>query len=548
MLFTSKITPNKQPDMSLPKFNLLGLTPVEDPWGPNDYIPESLTFNGVPYAPFIKSDKLGKIADWQAPKEEESFNNSASNAYSSHRKRDLFHAYGASAAKLFSAETEEKGFSLVDAVATPTQSIAPKQTILRSNKRQPNKGLNVKKTVASQLAQKKPSSLPSSGANAKKQTSKWGDNKWNANKWNQEDTNTQKASINVEESWKSVAEIEFNKLSKLNFEIQKPELLIRCGTIHNYTRKYEAVGSIPLEPCIKVDFEQTTSKDPNMQKYASNSDAEVFITDAIIAQLMCTPKSNNSWDVVVTKKDGKIFFDKRDDTFVLPVNEHSTPLDPATASVIELEANEVSNYFLNGALGERTSNLGAESPINESSAIPKGYAYYKYHLPSSDASSDHKGHSLIVRSSLDAFTTTATTNVAIHSLLQVKTNDWKVKFKNGVQGNMFADEIKKNNNKISQWTTKAVLAEINQMKIGFIARDNIKTAKSHSVAGLMSYPVDVLSEQLKLSVSNGWGIFKSLIDLVEHEGGEENYRFVILKTPNAQKLALYKVPFESFDF
>lgn len=534
--------------MSMPTFNLLGLTSVEDPWGPNSYIPESLTFNGVPYAPFIKSDRLGKIADWQAPKEDEASNNYASNnAYSAQRKRDLYHAYGASAAKLFSAETEEKGFNLVDSAAPSTSSAAPKQAILRSNRRQPNNASNLKKPMGSQPGLKK-ASTSSPASNAKKQTSKWGDNKWNANKWNQEETNLQEASITVEENWKSVAEIEFNKLSKLNFEIKKPELLTRAGSIHNYSRKYEAPGLVALEPCIKVSYDQTTSKDRNMQEYASKSEAQIFITDAIIAQLMCTPKSNNSWDVIITKKNGKIFFDKRDGTFDLPVNEHSTPLDASEASILQLESTEVSNYFLNGALGERSTNLGGNSPVTASAAIPKGYAYYKYHLPNSDASSEDKGHSLIVRSSLDAFTTTSTTNVAIHSLLQIKSNDWKTKFKNGVQGNMFADEIKKNNNKISQWTTQAVLANINQMKIGFIARDNMKNAKSHSVAGLMSYPVDVLSQQLKLSVSNGWGIFKSLIDLVEHEGGDDDYRFVIFKTPNAQKLVIYKVPFDSFDF
>jgi hypothetical protein len=35
---------------------------VNDEWGPE--ITTSTTLNGVPYAPYSKSDKLGRMADW----------------------------------------------------------------------------------------------------------------------------------------------------------------------------------------------------------------------------------------------------------------------------------------------------------------------------------------------------------------------------------------------------------------------------------------------------------------------------------------------------
>ena len=40
----------------------------------------------------------------------------------------------------------------------------------------------------------------------------------------------------------------------------------------------------------------------------------VFATDAILATLMCAPRSNYSWDIVVQKVGNKLFFDKRDDS------------------------------------------------------------------------------------------------------------------------------------------------------------------------------------------------------------------------------------------
>ena len=43
------------------------LPDTESTWGPA--ITEETTLNGVPYAPFSKSDKLGRMADWTDAKD-----------------------------------------------------------------------------------------------------------------------------------------------------------------------------------------------------------------------------------------------------------------------------------------------------------------------------------------------------------------------------------------------------------------------------------------------------------------------------------------------
>lgn len=43
-------------------------------------------------------------------------------------------------------------------------------------------------------------------------------------------------------------------------------------------------------------------------------DSNVYATDAILSTIMCCTRSSNSWDVVVQKIAGKLFFDKRDDS------------------------------------------------------------------------------------------------------------------------------------------------------------------------------------------------------------------------------------------
>ena len=42
----------------------------------------------------------------------------------------------------------------------------------------------------------------------------------------------------------------------------------------------------------------------------------MFITEALLTTLMCAPRSVYSWDVVITRAAGKLFFDRRDDSAV----------------------------------------------------------------------------------------------------------------------------------------------------------------------------------------------------------------------------------------
>ena len=44
--------------------DLVAALPSEDSWGPSSTADNML--NGVPYAPFSKGDKLGRMADWTA--------------------------------------------------------------------------------------------------------------------------------------------------------------------------------------------------------------------------------------------------------------------------------------------------------------------------------------------------------------------------------------------------------------------------------------------------------------------------------------------------
>ena len=105
----------------------------------------------------------------------------------------------------------------------------------------------------------------------------------------------------------------------------------RYGTLYQYDRSYDRVSvrfEKPLQPRDRVHYNPTTSEDPVFHELATQSSKpQVFITDSILALLMCAPRSVYPWDVVVTKTDdGQLFFDKRANSAIdfLTVNENAT--------------------------------------------------------------------------------------------------------------------------------------------------------------------------------------------------------------------------------
>ena len=60
-----------------------------------------------------------------------------------------------------------------------------------------------------------------------------------------------------------------------------------------------------------------------LRRLADAGQARVYATDSILTTLMCVRSAIYSWDILITKRDGKLFFDKRDSSSLnlLTVNE-----------------------------------------------------------------------------------------------------------------------------------------------------------------------------------------------------------------------------------
>ena len=52
------------------------------------------------------------------------------------------------------------------------------------------------------------------------------------------------------------------------------------------------------------------------RRFASEGKGDVFVTDNVLTTLMCAPRSVYSWDLVITRADGKLWIDRRDATGV----------------------------------------------------------------------------------------------------------------------------------------------------------------------------------------------------------------------------------------
>jgi translation initiation factor 3 subunit D len=80
--------------------------------------------------------------------------------------------------------------------------------------------------------------------------------------------------------------------------------------------------------------------------------------------------------------------------------------------------------------------------------------------------------------------------------------------------------------------------------IRFVSRANPKSNDRHVVLGVVGWKPRDFAQQMNLSLSNGWGIVRTIADMcLKREEG----KYVLVKDPNKQILRLYEVPAGSFE-
>ena len=74
---------------------------------------------------------------------------------------------------------------------------------------------------------------------------------------------------------------------------------------------------------------------------------------------------------------------------------------------------------------------------------------------------------------------------------------------------------------------------------------NPKSNDKHQILGVIGWKPRDFATQMNLNLSNGWGIVRTIVDMVQRE--EEDGKFVLVKDPNKSILRLYAVPPNSFE-
>jgi len=339
-------------------------------------------------------------------------------------------------------------------------------------------------------------------------------------------------------------------------------------------------------------YNVTTSSDPVIQDLAEKDEATIFATADILSMLMCATRSVYSWDIVILKHANKIFLDKRVNSSIdlVTVNENAAdaPLEADTSSTpqqnqtgvkadsintpfnLAQEAQGINHFFpmqvVRSSDPSQRLELPHANPFHDPSSQPdehlasKAYKYRRFDLSlATDAEPLH----LVVRTELDAvvknnisgedqFLTIKALNEFDHKAQGAGgALDWRSKL-NSQRGAVVATEMKNNSCKLARWTTQAILAKADQMKLGFVSRANPKSAQNHVILGVVGYKPREFASQMNLGLSNGWGIVRTIVDLVmkiSDDGTDEGQdrKYVLVKDPNKSVIRLYEVPLNTFD-
>lgn len=549
-------------------------------WGPA--ITTETTLNGVPYAPYSKGDKLGRMADWTADSKDGRDGRGGRQQYNRNFRDQQI--YGAGSTSIFAPPVaeDESSFSVVSNVKDTGKTRFGRGAVFtRGRGQRGGAGAQAGRGGGRQTFQRTGRGGQQygggyDGGRGGRQNTGARGRRFGWKDYDKPQRNRD-ASINIKGDWKLIEEIDYNRLSKLNLETDEGEDVDDYGFLYAYDRSYDKPvvknAERRLAAIDRAAYNVTTSSDPVIQELAEKDEATIFATDNILSMLMCAPRSVAPWDIVISRQGNKIFFDKRDNAALdlVTVNENAAdaPLDASEGSkdginqphALAEEATFINHNFANQVVVENESekvNMAHENPFYNASEenVPpasKAYKYRRFDLSTSEEESTF----LVVRTEIDAVQKNATDGknqlVTVHALNEWDSKaqgaggalDWRTKLASQ-RGAVVATEMKNNSCKLARWTVQSILAKADVMKLGFVSRINPKVNDKHVILGVVGWKPKDFANQMNLQLSNGWGIVRTIADMCL-KSESEDAKFVLVKDPNKNILRLYEVPAGSLD-
>ncbi|PLB50953.1 translation initiation factor eIF-3, subunit D [Aspergillus steynii IBT 23096] len=560
--------------------DIVSALPADDTWGPATAGDNML--GGVPYAPFSKGDKLGRMADWTAEsKDRERAGRQAYNR--NYRDQQV---YGAGSSSLFNVQVaeDESSFSVVDNTRTSAKRTFGRGggTVFRGRGQrggaQRGGRAGFQRVGAGRGGQGGDRYYDNrSGRGGRGRRFGWKDY--------DKPQRTREPSVNVRPEWGVLEEVDFSRLSKLNLETPEGEDLDTYGFLHYYDRSYDKApvknAERRLQSLDRAAYNVTTSQDPVIQELSDKNEATVFASSDILSMLMCATRSVYSWDIVIVHQGNKIYFDKRDGASLdlVTVNENAAdaPLEVTdssnkqeainTPSALAMEATFINHNFALQTVAESEDKVSFNNPnpfynaAEETEPLAsKGYKYRRFDL---SLERDEEPLNMIVRTEVDAVMKNPTPGGEDQQLVVKALNefdskaqgsggalDWRSKLWSQ-RGAVVATEMKNNSCKLARWTTQAILAKADGMKLGFVSRANARSAAAHVVLGVVNYKPRDLASQMNLNLGNGWGIVRTIVDRIRALDADEDpskvKKYVLIKDPNRSVIRLYSVPANTFE-
>mmetsp|Transcript_32868 Transcript_32868/g.75164 ORF Transcript_32868/g.75164 Transcript_32868/m.75164 type:complete len:564 (-) Transcript_32868:43-1734(-) len=526
-------------------------------WGP-PMVVEDHKFSNIPYAAFSKNDKLGRACDWtqfsRGPGGRERFGFGRGRQDRSDPSTAVFN-YDA---------VDDDGFHLVDSKPAPKPKWGPGRRIQQQRALQQKQNQQDRRDQAQTTGRPFQPAVGSRGKFARGREKDWNDRRWGGRDKQQR---AREPSVQVRSDWELKTEISLSALTKLAYEVDPPEDLKRCGAVRYFNQKamdrITTKSDVKLQRADKYGAAPNTLDDPVIQQLASQGQANVFATDAILAVLMSAHRSVYSWDIVFERAGEHLFFYSRPDSNLESISVNETAHEPPddenkeganSADRLDAEATMINRSFIQQSLMREGKPLcfPEPSPFDEYGS-EKAYRYRHWLLekPGLQEGDDLVYNNLVVRCEVDG---ALKTKEGTDALLTIKClNEFDPKAKDSVDwrqkldsqpGAVLATQLKNNSNKLGRWACQALLTGADLIRIGYVSRLNPRNPNDHVILGCKQFKPQEFATQVSVSESNAWGALKAVIDecLRLPEG-----KYVLLKDPNNPIIQLYEVPANAFE-
>ncbi|KAJ8970241.1 hypothetical protein NQ317_017601 [Molorchus minor] len=442
-------------------------------WGPCE-MPDQ--FKDMPYQPFSKGDRLGKISDWTgAAFQDKKYASKYVSLFGSGSQYAYYH------------DEDESTFHLVD--TTRVQKPPYQRGRFRPNQRN-MRGRGGRGNMQGGGMQALGKGLKSRDTYKRSQGAKrWGQGR--------PQIKIRDASVTVRPDWSTIEEMDFPRLGKLSLpSIKDGEDIVCCGELEYYDKSYDRVNvknEKPLQSVNRIFHTVTTTDDPTIRKLSK--------TEGNLQ--LCAAPGPTILGISSLKKIGdKLFFDKRDNTEfdLLTVNETSVepPQDDGNSlnspRNLALEATFINHNFSQQVLrtgpNEPRYKFDEPNPFiseeEEGEVASVAYRYRKWDLGG--------GIVLVARCEHDAVVQSP--NGELQFLTIKALNEWDSKLANGVEwrqkldtqrGAVLANELRNNACKLAKWTVQALLAGSDQIKFGYVSRAHVRDNSKHVILGTQQY-------------------------------------------------------------